>query len=91
MHRSAGSPRVSHSENETVTWTVIVLDFTARGSGGTPDDDTVALEAGFSVGTGVEAILWGHVNSLISPKTFTSSLKNRKEENLLVVKGETLA
>ena len=32
------------------------------------------------------AILWGCVNSLISPKTFTSSLKNRKEGNLLAIK-----
>ena len=74
-----------------MTWIVIVLGLMTRGSRGTPDDDAVALGAGFSEGTGAGAILRGHVNSLISPKTFTSSLKNRKEGNLLVVRDETLA
>ena len=52
MCRSAGSPRVSHSENEPVMWTVVVLGLTTRGSRGTPDNDAVALGAGFSEGTG---------------------------------------
>ena len=90
MHRSAGSPRVSHSAKDPVMWTVVVLGLTTRGSRGMPDNDTVALGAGFSKGTGAGTILWGHVNSLIFPKTFTSSLKNRKEGNLLVLRGETL-
>ena len=57
MHRSTGSPRVSHSENEPVTWTVIVSGLTTRGSGDTPDDDAVALGAGVSEGTGAGVIL----------------------------------
>ena len=86
MCRSTGSPRVSHSVKEPVMWTVVVLGLTTRGSGGTPDNDAMALGAGFSKGTGAGTLLWGHVNSLISPQTFTSSLKNRKEGNLLATK-----
>ena len=90
MHRSTGSPRVSHSENEPVTWTVIVLGLTTRGSRGTPDN-AVALGAGFSEGTGAGVILLGHVNSLISPRNLhLLSKKNRREENLLVLRDETL-
>ena len=72
-HRSAGSPRVSHSENVPVTCTVVVLGLmTKRLQRCTPDDDAVALGAGFSEGTATGVILFegtatgvilrGHVN-----------------------------
>ena len=90
MRRSEGNPRVSHSAKDPVTLTVEVSGLTTKGSRGMPDDEAMALGAGFSMGTGAGAISQGHVNSLISPKTFTSSLKKQKAENLLVLRGETL-
>ena len=50
----AGNPRVSHSENETVTWTMDVSGLTTTSSGGIPDEEAVALGAGLAVDTGVE-------------------------------------
>ena len=69
---------MSHSEYEPVTCTVVVSGLMIKGSGGAPDDDAVALGAGFSEGTATGVTLQGHVNSRISPKTFTSSLERKK-------------
>ena len=82
MHMSEGNPRVSHSANDPVMWTVDVSGLTTRGSGVMPDDEAVALGAGLSTGTGVGTMRHGCVNCLISPNIFVSSLK-RKAENLL--------
>ena len=69
---------MNHSEYEPVTCTVVVSGLTIKGSGGTPDDIAMALGAGFSEGTVTRVTLQGHVNSHISPKTFTSSLERKK-------------
>ena len=75
---------MSHSANDPVTWTVEVSGLTTKGSRGMPDDEAVAvvLGDGLSVGTGVGAMQWGCIICLISPNTFTSSLK-KKAGNLL--------
>ena len=53
MRMSEGNPRVSHSANDPVTWTVDGSGLTTTGSGGTPEDEAVVLGAGLSAGTGV--------------------------------------
>ena len=73
-----GSPSVSHSEYEPVTCTIVVSGLTIKGSRGTPDDVAMALGAGFLEDTATGVTLQGHVNSRISPKTFTSSLERKK-------------
>ena len=43
-------PRVSQSGNDPMTCTVVVLGLTNTGSGGTPDEEAVALGAGLVAG-----------------------------------------
>ena len=61
-----------------LTCTVVVSGLMIKGSGGAPDDDAMALGAGFSEGTVTGVTLQGRVNSHISPKTLTSSLEREK-------------
>ena len=75
-----GNPRVSHSAKDPVMWTVDVSGLTTTGSGGTPNDEAVALGAGLYAGTGVGTMRRGCINCLISPNTFTSSLKKGKQK-----------
>ena len=73
-----GKPSVSQSEYEPVTFTIVVSGLMNKGSCGAPDDVAVALGAGFMEGTAIKMTLRGHVNSCMSPKTFTSSLEREK-------------
>ena len=77
-----GNPRVSHSANDPVTWTVEVSGLTTTGSGGTPEAEAVALGAGLSAGTGVGMMQWGCVICLISPNAFTSSLYKESRKSV---------
>ena len=77
---SAGNPRVSQSENDPMTCTVVVLGLTNTGSGGAPDEEAVALGAGLVAGR-VEVMAWrGHVTCWISPSTLASSLKKESRK-----------
>ena len=82
MQTLEGNPRVSHSANDPVMWTVDVSGLTTTSSGGTPNDEAVALGAGLSAGTGVGTMQQGHVNCLISPNTFASSLKKGSRKSV---------
>ena len=73
---------MSHSENEPVTWTVDVSGLTTMGSGGTPDEETVALGAGLAVDTGVGMTQQGCVICCISPNTFTSYLEKESRKSV---------
>ena len=75
-----GNPRVSQLENDPMTWTVVVSGLTNNGSGGTPDEEAVALGVGLAVGAGVGMMQWGCVICCISPNTFTSSLKKESRK-----------
>ena len=45
---SVGRPKVSQSGNDPMTCTVVVSGLTDTGSGGAPDEETVALGAGLA-------------------------------------------
>ena len=76
----AGKPRLSQLKNNPVTCTVVVSGLTDTGSGGAPDEETVALGTGSGAGRVVVMARCGHVICWISPSTFASSLKEESRK-----------
>ena len=59
-----------------------VSSLTTTGSGGTPDEEAVALGAGLAVDAGVETTQRGCVICFISPSTLTSSLEKKSRKSV---------
>ena len=76
----AGNPRVSQSENEPMTCTVVVSGLTNTGSGEAPDEETVALGVGLVAGSVEVMAQQGHVTCWMSPSTLASSLKKESRK-----------